>query len=469
MIRTGSIRRWAYMWACVLAMITFGLSATPAAAASSGSSVQVVEKPATVSLISQGSSGYVATLHLMFIPGADAATSSDASITVGDHVSTMNSGHSLRCDIGQNVTSLSPLVPTEVTFTFLPGCLPTLLQSSDRVEFHVLSFSQDHSAISRTSVTVIGPEPSVTTSWSDLGWITAGIGIAFVIVGAAVWLARRRHRQAQPIRWLFAPLQGLDSGWSFGSSWAANLTAIGTLVSGLFASSDVLKSILGTSPDQALAVMTVAGIVALGLAGAGTLITTTFTSESSPVTLAVVAAAIATLGGAIGQILVIGFEMEPFAITNWVWALVSASGLLLCLYGFFTIYRMITENDVDPVPAEPSDTLIGASAITLALEQAGSSQDAATVYSYAQALQKRVGVATFASRAFALRSQATNVLNVVAPTSAELIQKDHRLGTYFSDPAAGLLVDPIVGGEFTEESAKLEPYRSARRRRAAVL
>ncbi|MGO4255022.1 hypothetical protein [Marmoricola sp. RAF53] len=54
---------------------------------------------------------------------------------------------------------------------------------------------------------------------------------------------------------------GLEAGWSFQDSWAANLTVATTAVVALVTSADTLTALLGDEPKAAIGVMTVAGLV----------------------------------------------------------------------------------------------------------------------------------------------------------------------------------------------------------------
>ena len=150
---------------------------------------------------------------------------------------------------------------------------------------------------------------------------------------------------------LIKPLTTLDKSWSFSESWAANLTTAATVVTGVFASSDILQGVLGTGSAPALTVMLVAGALATAAAGAGTIITLTFRSKGQPLGIAVVAAAIVTLTGAMGQLLVIGDTSSHLALgglNSYVWPAVIAACALLGAYGVASIHEILTAKAPPP-------------------------------------------------------------------------------------------------------------------------
>ncbi|HET6874927.1 MAG TPA: hypothetical protein VFH70_09125, partial [Acidimicrobiales bacterium] len=233
-------------------------------------------------------------------------------------------GASRACRIGLSTDHITPRVPTTVTFTLLPSCLTSSSQGGGSITVHAGAAGAPVAAAVDVALGAVQPEPvQGQAHWWYL-WLMAAtvVGGSLLVLGATLY-ARRIHKTAMPKHWLRAPLEGLDTGWSFKDSWAANLTFLGTFATGIFAASDVLKAVLGSSPDQALAVMTVAGVIAAGMVGAGALLTSTFTNQGSPVTVAVLGAAAITLGGASGQLLVIGLEASTFNLGAWAWILMA--------------------------------------------------------------------------------------------------------------------------------------------------
>ena len=95
--------------------------------------------------------------------------------------------------------------------------------------------------------------------WNMWLFFPAAGWAALVAVVAVVW-ARRTGLGAGGI---WKPLPGATGNWTAGQSWAANLTAAGTVVTGLLAaSSPVIKTVLGTTAPGKLAAMFVASAVA---------------------------------------------------------------------------------------------------------------------------------------------------------------------------------------------------------------
>jgi hypothetical protein len=162
---------------------------------------------------------------------------------------------------------------------------------------------------------------------------------------------------------LSLPLTGLDKDWSFQDSWAANLTFVATAATGLFATSDTLTKLLGSSPDGPLGVMAIAGVVAVGLAGAGILITKMSASSSLPTLRVVVLAATVTLTGAIGQLVVVVYEARhiglPSGLRDWLFPVGGIAIALLVAYGWSTTASLVRYHTTAEV-AEVSETLVGA-------------------------------------------------------------------------------------------------------------
>ncbi|WTP59024.1 hypothetical protein OHU07_20510 [Streptomyces phaeochromogenes] len=92
-------------------------------------------------------------------------------------------------------------------------------------------------------------------------------GVALVAVIALYW----KWAKGDTKRKWSSPLK-LDDTWSFQDSWASNVTVLGAVFAGFFGATDVLKGLAGPSTNSVLTLVTIAGVLALGLSGAAPLL-----------------------------------------------------------------------------------------------------------------------------------------------------------------------------------------------------
>ena len=234
---------------------------------------------------------------------------------------------------------------TPITFDFGAGCHQVISKISDlRVDVGGVT-----PVILEVNPSSLSPAPP----WDLWLFVPAAAGAILIAVVAIVW------RLGLAWGGLKKPLDGLDKNWSFSQSWAANLTATATIATGLFASSTILQGVLGAGSAPALTVMLVAGALATASAGAGTIITLTFRKGVAPYALAVVIAAIVTLTGSIGQLLIIGDtsgHLSLGSLHGFVWPIVAvACGLLAC-YGISSIRALLPIKVVHPAAASTPST-----------------------------------------------------------------------------------------------------------------
>jgi hypothetical protein len=158
-----------------------------------------------------------------------------------------------------------------------------------------------------------------------------------------------------PTGGFFKPLPGATGTWQAGQSWAANLTAAGTVVTGLLAaSSPVIKTVLGTTAPGKLVAMFVASAVASASAGAATVVTATFRTKGDVLTWAAVLGCWIGLAGIAGQLLVIADQASRLplqGLTAAAWPLVGLSLALLALYGVSGLRQLLIP---PPAPAAPA-------------------------------------------------------------------------------------------------------------------
>jgi hypothetical protein len=196
--------------------------------------------------------------------------------------------------------------------------------------------------------------------WNMWLFFPAAGWAALVAVVAVVW-ARRTGLGAGGI---WKPLPGATGNWTAGQSWAANLTAAGTVVTGLLAaSSPVIKTVLGTTAPGKLAAMFVASAVASACAGGATIVTATFRKKGDVFTWAVVVGCWVGLAGTGGQLLVIADQASHLpldGLTAAAWPLLGVGALLLTSYGVAGLHELLTPPPI-PAPGMPG---VGSGAAT---------------------------------------------------------------------------------------------------------
>jgi hypothetical protein len=224
--------------------------------------------------------------------------------------------------------SLPTATSTTVTVTVPERCDTTFTLSADG-----------------TSVDVT-PEPAGAelTQWSFLFVFVVALAVFLVIA----WRWQRRLEKAGKTE-LF-----VESSWSFKESWAGNVTVLGGLLTGVLGTSEVVKALLGSDADSAIALATVGSAIAVALIGAGPVIlsaTKVRTSDRYSVRGMLTAAAV-TIAGGIGELVVV-------TITAWrldlgiVWqVLVGIAGAvgvaLLCVYFVRSVRAMADHHTTAP-------------------------------------------------------------------------------------------------------------------------
>lgn len=154
----------------------------------------------------------------------------------------------------------------------------------------------------------------------------------------------------------------LDKSWDFTKSWAGNVTVVAAAFAGVFGSSGVMTALFGKDAgSNAIAVITVAAAIAVGVVGAAPLFLGAFGEERPalpnlnpprPVWLgipvwALLAAASLTLTAAGGELaaIVLAATLELRLSTTQqvlVWVTGALGGLLLIKYAQQTLYQLIT-------------------------------------------------------------------------------------------------------------------------------
>lgn len=161
---------------------------------------------------------------------------------------------------------------------------------------------------------------------------------------------------------LESEVKGLEAGWSFKDSWAANLTVATTAFVALVNSADTLKAVLGEEPKAALAVMTVAGLISAAIIAIANTVAKLLGKSVAEVTtrglilstsLVVFAAGLqaGTVGGS-ALTLVDGWQA-----TSIVLLVTIAVGAVLVWYAVMSMRGTLESGAPAPVPSVPPDAL----------------------------------------------------------------------------------------------------------------
>jgi uncharacterized membrane protein len=195
----------------------------------------------------------------------------------------------------------------------------------------------------------VGSSGAGSTEWSAL--VAFPIAAVVLVIVAAVYLLYRKERPN-------APLEYLESTWSFTESWATNVTLAAGLISGIFGSSEVVTALAGDA-------------VAASFIAAGTLIVLASKTKEEHLSVGgLLAASAVTLAGGFGEVWVLFRAGERLDLAGWQDAaggIAAAAALLLTWYAVRSIPAVITNGKKEPTP-EPSDALTAAKMIVEAIK-----------------------------------------------------------------------------------------------------
>jgi hypothetical protein len=216
-------------------------------------------------------------------------------------------------------------------------------------------------------------EPPDKPDWNALWSFAIALGgmAALMILVLFFW------KPENPVKpRLDQQLPYLDDAWSFKDSWVSNITVVGGLLAGVFASSEVLKSILGEDSDASLALATVGGAIAAALiAAAGILVLALKTEKEGYFTVGgLLAASAIALAGAAGQVWVVYESARKFdlgGLEDRLLPIAIAALVLLVLYAYRSLRSVLVQGTTEP-PAVPSDAVAAATLIVHALKPEGS-------------------------------------------------------------------------------------------------
>jgi hypothetical protein len=316
-----------------------------------------------------------AGLGLLGPPSALGAPS-PVALDSGDVALTESTGGGWTTSVGLTNLTSAPLAVQPQPAVPQVGCAPHLdhsatLPAAQHTTFKVtVPAACDLTGKKLTLNLVAGTGTSATTlpitaalaakkprkpDWEALWWFAAtlGGGLLLSLLAFVTWDpthgAKRRLDQALPY---------VGASWSFGGSWASNVTVAGGLLGGVLGSSSLLKQVLGDNSEGALALVTIAGAISAALIGAAGIIALTFqTTEKGQFTAGglLVASAVA-LGAGGGQLVVIYVASRHLDLggrqDDLVPALLVVALMLLALYGYRSLQQVFVRGTKPPPPAQ---------------------------------------------------------------------------------------------------------------------
>ncbi len=195
---------------------------------------------------------------------------------------------------------------------------------------------------------------SGNVEWSAL--VAFAIALGVLSVAALIGLRQSRLK-------LNTPLPHLESSWSFGESWATNVTLAASILTGVFGSSEVVTSLGGESGKGPAALATVGAAVAASFVAAGSLIVLSSKTKDEHLSVGgLVAAAAVTLAGGFGEIWVLFRAGEKLDLGGWQDAAGVMAGAAALLLGWYAIrsVKALIQNGLETPAAASSYALAGA-------------------------------------------------------------------------------------------------------------
>lgn len=164
-------------------------------------------------------------------------------------------------------------------------------------------------------------------------------------------------------------LPGLDRKWSLGESWLNTVTVGAGLLTGIFGSTGVVKSIIGEDADAKIALAVVGAAIAVALIAAAPLVLGVFRSRDGDVTAyGLLLAAALTLTGAVGQLWTVGETADSLGIEFLYGRLLAYAAIaLVAVYSLVTLRGILAAGRTAPAPPGPSDFAKAAAVIAEAI------------------------------------------------------------------------------------------------------
>ncbi|TDW22004.1 hypothetical protein [Kribbella kalugense] len=176
-----------------------------------------------------------------------------------------------------------------------------------------------------------------------------------------------------------APLPQLGANWSLKDSWASNVTLVSAVFTGIFGTSDLLKSITGGEAPSAFAVITLASAIGLALIGVAPIVLQTLRNGESQVLVGglLISAAIAV--GASGGLVIAIARSVSSLVTGTAQVAVTVGAIIGCVLLLAYAATSVRQNLITGLtpPPKPKPTPAQTTAAVNALKKliAGSLSD----------------------------------------------------------------------------------------------
>lgn len=338
-----------------------------------------------VSLVSTAYAG-ASTADLLY----DGSTVALATHADGSHSTSVGFTNLTDADVGLTVKPAadgckpsldhSGSVPRQQHIVFAVA-IPTQCKRDDaRFAFTVTTIPQAGQPEDFTFTAIAAPvaDAKGTTSSPDWGQLQVFLYLLLMVAVAAVacLVARAVHKPP----WMYGSLPYLEAGWSFGESWVSNVTVGGSLLTGLFGTSEVVKTFLGDGADAAVALSTVASAIAVAFVGVASIVLLACKSvKANTYTVpGVLLAGSVTLAGALGELYigyhsgraVSGGELHDLVLP----VAVTIIAVVLVVYAVSSTIITIHTGITPPVPADYSaapltETVFAAAVIAEAIHR----------------------------------------------------------------------------------------------------
>jgi hypothetical protein len=175
---------------------------------------------------------------------------------------------------------------------------------------------------------------------------------------------------------LSEPLPSLGADWKFSDSWASNVTIVSAAFAGIIGADNVVKAITGSEQAGVAAVALVASVIAAGLVAAGPLILTAIGPSAKQLNAGgLLAASVATITGAGGQLGTLTWLGATLPVPGEVQGLIAAAGILgaalLALYAGRSMWWNLTKGGASPPPKDEAEAITAAKLVAAAVRSSG--------------------------------------------------------------------------------------------------
>lgn len=264
---------------------------------------------------------------------------------------------------------LAPAARTDLGVTIPAAC-------GTAAPFPFLVLAGEGAATQELRVTAITAPKAAAVDWTPLRAFLYALGAAVAVVLLIYAMWAWGGRAVAGSRSPATPLRGLGASWSFRDSWLSNVTAASGLVVAILGSSDLLKRVLGTKAENAIAVATVAGVIAVALVGAaGVVVLALRRPGASEVSigglLTGTAIGLWAAGGQVWAITWLLTDLDLGVDRTVVPALAVVASALLVVYAYTSITGFLVQGTAVKTPADPLKSPVPVEVLAAAITAAG--------------------------------------------------------------------------------------------------